>query len=151
MEEKIQKINTDGEILVPKISLDNEEDNSNVHKEGSVRKKENKMKWFVIKLSKRQKKIILCSTGVLVALFLVFGLLSYRIYGKAVGLKSSIDILSKAVQEQNLDKIKTELSNTNTSLMEFKASYMSIKWLKIILMVNTQLTRQLTVWKLQRF
>ena len=41
MEEKIQKINTDGEILVPKISLDNEEDNSNVHKEGSVRKKEN--------------------------------------------------------------------------------------------------------------
>ncbi|KKQ43313.1 MAG: hypothetical protein US60_C0004G0033 [Microgenomates group bacterium GW2011_GWC1_37_8] len=132
MEEKIQKINTDGEILVPKISLDNEEDNSNVHKEGSVRKKENKMKWFVIKLSKRQKKIILCSTGVLVALFLVFGLLSYRIYGKAVGLKSSIDILSKAVQEQNLDKIKTELSNTNTSLMEFKASYMSIKWLKIM-------------------
>ena len=132
MEEKIQKINTDGEILVPKISLDNEEDNSNVHKEGSVRKKENKMKWFVIKLSKRQKKIILCSTGVLVALFLVFGLLSYRIYGKAVGLKSSIDNLSKAVQEQNLDKIKTELSNTNTSLMEFKASYMSIKWLKIM-------------------
>ena len=132
MEEKIQKINTDGEILVPKISLDNEEDNSNVHKEGSVKKKGYKMKWFMIKLSKRQKKIILCSTGVLVALFLVFGLLSYRIYGKAVGLKSSIDNLSKAVQEQNLDKIKTELSNTNTSLMGFKASYMSIKWLKIM-------------------
>lgn len=107
-------------ILVPKISLETEGQNSQVPE---VKKKKTPMKLF---------KIIKILAAILLVLFLILIPLFYNVYKKARKVQTSGQNLVAAANSKDLAKIKSELGNTKFSLVSLKTSYKTIAWLKFV-------------------
>lgn len=56
----------------------------------------------------------------------------YGVYKDAMNVKASVDSLELAAKSQDLQKLKTELVNTKSSVESFKKSYSSISWLRVV-------------------
>ena len=121
------------DLVIPQIQpeeyLDEKKDPAEV-KEDALKKSK-----FKISLSPRGKKI-LTAFGVLFLILLIIsliiGFLSYSVYQDAQQVRVAGEKLVAASQEQNLNKIKTELDNTKTEFKNLQSSYKRISWLKAI-------------------
>ena len=73
--------------------------------------------------------------GVLLVLLILIGILawlSYGVYKDAMVVKASLGNVEAAAKSQDLNKVKSELANTKTSLQQLKSSYARITWAKVI-------------------
>lgn len=108
-----------GSVLIPKIG-----DTAN-QKETIV--KENKSKKYI--------KLVKPLLGVFLVLFLLFvfvGLISFRVYKKALMVQDSVEILMTSVEEQNLPKMKAEIEKTRVLVLDLKGAYKKLTWLKAV-------------------
>ena len=107
----------EGSILIPKI------------KPLEKQKKRIRLK---IKLVPRKKwqKLLIAVTAFFLVFILAVGIVSWRFYKKAILVQDSLVILSNAVQEQDLEKIKSELQVTKSAVNDLKSSYGPIRTFK---------------------
>ena len=79
----------------------------------------------------KYKKVALIFLIILLP-FLIQGLLALRVYQKGINLKVAAEKLVASPDSQDLEVIKSEISNTREVLDDFNKSYKGISWLKII-------------------
>lgn len=82
--------------------------------------------------NKKLIKIAGLVTLVLFVFLLIVGLLFFRIYKKALIVQTSVQSLIAAGEEQNIEKIKAELSKTEDSLSGLEKTYNAVSWMKFI-------------------
>ena len=122
-------------IVVSKIELNDNKKNTEIKKILRLPKMK-KVFNFKFKFNKKRKKYLLIFGGALILLLSFCFFSAYKLYAKGMELKTAASNLQNAVKEQNLDKVKSELNNTNSALVGFKKSYRLVAWTKIIPIVG---------------
>jgi len=106
-------------VLVPKISpLDNKK------KKTTTKPKRRRFNKFI--------KIAGVMGLAVLVVAIVFGVLFYRVYQKAVLVNGFVNNLLVAGEEQDIEKIKQELSNTKNAVSELSNTYKTVSWLKAV-------------------
>ncbi len=113
------KIGEKKSVLVPKINP-----LEKIKKKTAVKPKKKKINKFI--------KIAGGVSLLLIVFVIVLGVLFYRVYQKAIVVKESVDSLMVAGEEQDIEKIKQELSNTKNSIDDLSKTYKSVSWLKFV-------------------
>ena len=106
-------------ILVPKINP-----LEKIKKKTAVKPKKRKFNKFF--------KIAGGVSLVLIVFAIVLGVLFYRVYQKAIIVRDSVNSLIAAGNEQDIERIKQELSNTKNSIDDLSKTYKSVSWLKFV-------------------
>ncbi|HLE48757.1 MAG TPA: DUF4012 domain-containing protein [Patescibacteria group bacterium] len=114
-----KKSNVDNNsVLIPKIKMS-----------------ESNLKKNFFKLTKTKKRVLivlLSVVGVLIIILSITALLAFNAYKKALVLKKSLLSVKDAVSQQDIEKIKSEIALSKTSLNDFDKSYAKLSYLKII-------------------
>ena len=121
------------DINIPRIKPSEEiEINNNPEEEGgSIQIPKiniGKTRAWKIKIGKRGKYALL----VFGVILFIYGLLTYRLYAKAIKVKASLDGIREAVSSQNFDAIKENLGKTEDTLLELGSAYKPFTVFKII-------------------
>src|SRR3989344_1379505 len=120
--ENSSEINESGSVLIPQIKLKD----TNIGR-NPVRKRMN--------ITKKKRKVIYFGLTVLLifaGIFLIVGGLTYNVYRQGLKLVSSTDKLKVAAKSQDLELVKKELTNTKVEVNNFKTTFRSISWMKIV-------------------
>ena len=107
-----------GSILLPKINLKKK---VNENSEESPKKKR--------KVKKAAKATLFVLILLLIAISYV-GLLLFNVYQNSMMVKASVESLYAAAIAQDMEKIKSEIGVTKTSLGDLKQSYNKIVWMR---------------------
>ncbi|MEJ2347633.1 MAG: DUF4012 domain-containing protein [Patescibacteria group bacterium] len=111
-----------GEMTIPKLG--------ETTKIGNIKKK---LKIpFKERFKGRKGKAILIAGIIVLVLFLTTFISSIIVYGKARSLYSSVQDAIAAGQSQNLPALKSELKDTENSLVSLQRSFKLLSWTKII-------------------
>ena len=121
------------DINIPRIKPSEEiEINNNPEEEGgSIQIPKiniGKTRAWKIKIGKRGKYALL----VFGVILFIYGLLTYRLYAKAIKVKASLDGIREAISSQNFDAIKENLGKTEDTLLELGSAYKPFTVFKII-------------------
>lgn len=116
-------------ILVPKINMENiQNQNNEAVKRDVVKNKK--------RVSKASKVILF-----LVALILIFlaitGVLSFRVYKKALAVKSQAQKVKESLAQKDLNLTSTELDNLKKSIKNLEGSYSTLAFIKIVPFVSS--------------
>jgi len=147
------KVDNDS-ILIPRIIPDKNLPGDEVHAESENKRNDNKGSGFKVHiniLKKRmkhvfsrvnsanakvrrpfgkKKKIFVAVGGTLLIFLLIVFALTFDTYRKVMVLRSSFVGLDASVKEQDLEKVKSELTNTRTNLALFKKSIMRLSFMR---------------------
>src|SRR3989344_5107971 len=151
--DKDMKVDNDS-ILIPRIIPDKNLPGDEVHAESENKRNDNKGSGFKVHiniLKKRmkhvfsrvnsanakvrrpfgkKKKIFVAVGGTLLIFLLIVFALTFDTYRKVMVLRSSFVGLDASVKEQDLEKVKSELTNTRTNLALFKKSIMRLSFMR---------------------
>lgn len=114
-----------GSILIPKI------DTEKLEKQKKDLKAVFKSKWV---------KLLILASGVLAIFVLVFGILSFRVYKKALVVKSSVERLQAVGARKDLSEIENELVLLRQSTLDLKSSFRPLAIFRFVPWVGLYLT-----------
>jgi hypothetical protein len=117
-------------ILIPKINMENTdlpEDNKN-----SFRKNEHRRK-----NTGKLKKYILTLFCVLIVIFVLTGLLSWKVYKDAMVVRNQLSKINAGFSQKDMNLVSSELGNSRNSINSLKKSYSYLGFLKMVPFVNS--------------
>jgi Protein of unknown function (DUF4012) len=127
--EKVKETLTET-ILIPKINMENT--NLPEHNENTDRKNARRGK-----NTGKVKKVLLILLCVLVVIFLLTGLLSWKVYKDAMVVKNQLSKINAGFSQKDMNVISSELGNSRNSINSLKKSYSYLAYLKIVPFVNS--------------
>lgn len=114
-------------ILVPKINMENVQDNEVQKREvvGNRRK------------AAKVPKVVLFIVAIILIFVAVTGILSIRVYKHAMAVKSQAQKVKASLAQKDLNLTSTELGNLTKSIKTLESSYSTLAFIKIVPFVGS--------------
>ena len=117
-------------ILIPKINMEN----NNISDSSENIDRRNRRRRIN---TGKVKKVILILFCVLMVIFVITGLLSWKVYKDAMVVKNQLSKINAGFSQKDMNVISSEFGNSRNSINSLKKSYSYLGYLKIVPYVNS--------------
>ena len=117
-------------ILIPKINMEN----NNISDSSENIDRRNRRRRIN---TGKVKKVILILFCVLMVIFVITGLLSWKVYKDAMVVKNQLSKINAGFSQKDMNVISSEFGNSRNSINSLKKSYSYLGYLKIVPFVNS--------------